>query len=147
MKNIKELENKSIEELLNYTNVMKRDSLEYYCNNNMIVDSKYEEYEKLEKKVYQLAIEKATTQEELEKCAKQIEENYTGDDIDPDEWAEQIRIKAYGIEWYLNQFFKSPQYDEFIRFTEKEDIVNPLNGLHQIVNSTKVEQRGDNYEN
>ena len=80
------------------------------------IDNEYKSYEKLETIAYKIAVKKANTIEEIEKCAVLVEENYTGQ-LDPDEWAEQIRIKAYGIEWYLKRQFNSPVFKEFESFT------------------------------
>jgi len=79
------------------------------------LDNNYESFEKLETIGYKIAVKKAITVEEIEKCAISVEENYCGP-LDPDEWAEQIRIKAYGIEWYLKRQFNSPAYQGFINF-------------------------------
>ena len=91
-----------------------------------------ESYEKLERIAYKIAIKKATTVEEIEMCAVSVEENYTGK-LDPDEWAEQIRIKAYGIEWYLKRQFNSPAYQGFVDFANAEGIENPFAELQQVI--------------
>jgi len=54
-------------------------------------------YEILETIGLRIAVRKANSREELEACAIAIEENYFGA-FDPQEWAEQVRIKAYGME-------------------------------------------------
>ncbi|MDK2084377.1 hypothetical protein PT502_11285 [Aliarcobacter butzleri] len=41
-------------------------------------------------------------------------------DIDNDEWAKQVRIKAYGISWYLNKYINSQEYYNFVYFIENE---------------------------
>lgn len=79
------------------------------------LDNTYNSYEKLERIGYKLAVKKANTPEEIEKCAVSVEGNYCGIH-DPDEWAEQIRIKAYGIEWYLSKELNSPAFKEFESF-------------------------------
>ncbi len=79
------------------------------------LDNDYGSYEKLLTIAYKIAVKKANTVEEIEMCAVSVEENYTGK-LDPDEWAEQIRIKAYGIEWYLKRQFNSPAYQGFVNF-------------------------------
>jgi len=74
-------------------------------------------FKKLEDIAWKIAIKKANTVEEIEKCATLIEKNYSGD-YDPYEWAEQIRIKAYGIEWYLKRQRNSPAHQEFVNFLD-----------------------------
>lgn len=64
------------------------------------MDSNYEVYEQLQRIGYKIAIQKAKTPDELELCASTVELNDCGID-DIDEWAENIRIKAYGPEWYI----------------------------------------------
>lgn len=89
------------------------------------LDNDYKSYEQLETILYKIAVKKATTVEEIEKCAVSVEENYCGQ-LDPDEYAEQIRIKAYGIEWYLKRQFNSPSYQGFVDFTNEMGIKNPF---------------------
>ncbi|MCX6077481.1 MAG: hypothetical protein NTW78_11450 [Campylobacterales bacterium] len=114
------------ENVLNFTAVIKKIKDAEILKEIIGLDNnKFKSYEKLERIGYKLAVKKAKTPEELEKCAVTVEENYCGND-DPDEWAEQIRIKAYGIEWYLSKFFNSPQYEEFVMFTNAEEIKNPF---------------------
>lgn len=96
------------------------------------LESNYDSYEKLLTIAFKIAIKKAHTVEEIEKCAVAVEECSCGR-FDPDEWAEEIRIKAYGIEWYLKRQFSSSMFQEFIDFTTKESIPNPLNELEQMV--------------
>ena len=92
------------------------------------LDNDYNSYEKLLIIAYKIAIKKASTVEEVEMCAVSVEENYNGQ-LDPDEWAEQIRIKAYGLKWYLKRQFNSPSYQGFIDFTNEMGIDNPFEGL------------------
>lgn len=53
------------------------------------LDNEYKSYEKLETIAYKIAVKKATTVEEIEKCAVSVEENYSGQ-LDPDEWTEEL---------------------------------------------------------
>ena len=81
------------------------------------LDNNYKSFEKLETIGYKIAVKKAITVEEIEKCATEVEEKYCGK-YDPDEWAEQIRIKAYGIEWYIKRQFNSPVFEEVLDFAK-----------------------------
>ena len=90
------------------------------------LDNDYKSYEKLETIAYKIAVKKANTVEEIEKCAVSVEENYCGNH-DPDEWAEQIRIKAYGIEWYLDKNLISPALKEFVGFMKNEPFMKSYN--------------------
>ncbi|WP_373035559.1 hypothetical protein [Sulfurimonas sp.] len=96
------------------------------------LDNDYESYEKLLTIAFKVAVSKAKTVEEIEMCAVAVEECSYGK-YDPDEWAEQIRIKAYGLEWYLKRQFNSPAYQGFIDFTNEMGIKNPLEELEQAV--------------
>ena len=92
------------------------------------INNEYKSYDKLETIAYKIAVKKANTVEEIEKCAVSVEENYTGQ-LDPDELAEQIRIKAYGLGWYLKRQFNTPAYQGFVDFTNEMGIDNPFEGL------------------
>ena len=83
------------------------------------LDNDYDAYDKLERIGYKIAIKQATTPEEFEECAVAVavEENYYGD-LDPQNWAEQIRIRAYGIEWYMKKQLNTPAYVEFKAFLD-----------------------------
>lgn len=96
------------------------------------LDNDYESYEKLLTIAFKIAIKKAKTVEEIEKCAVSVEECSYGK-YDPDEWAEQIRIRAYGIEWYLKRNFNSPAYQGFVNFANEMGIKNPLEELEKAI--------------
>ena len=89
------------------------------------LDNDYNSFEKLLIIAYKIAVKKAITIKEIEMCAVSVEENYNGP-LDPDELAEQIRIKAYGLEWYLKRQFNSPAYQEFMDCTNDMEINNPF---------------------
>ncbi|QFR49399.1 hypothetical protein FJR48_06530 [Sulfurimonas lithotrophica] len=91
----------------------------------MDLKNEYNLYEKLERIGYKIAIRKAKTSEELELCAVTIEENYYGE-YDADLWAEEIRIKAYGALCYINNYFRSAQYEAFVDFTKTVKIQDPF---------------------
>lgn len=91
------------------------------------LSSDYKSYEKLETIAYKIAVRKANTVEEIEKCAVSVEENYSGIH-DPDELAEQIRIKAYGMEWYLSKILNSQAFKEFESFAT----TLPIQGLYHV---------------
>jgi hypothetical protein len=136
MKNIIEKMNttKTTKELLDLTDTARYEYMKHYYNNSMAVDEKHEKFKSLEKRIYELAIENATIPEELEACAASIELNFCFDGIDADEWAEQIRIKAYGIEWYLREHFSSSTYQGFVGFTNEERVKNPFEELQLAMN-------------
>ena len=72
-------------------------------------------WQRLEIFANKIAIKKAKSPEEFEACATHIEKNDYGDFIsDSDEWAEQVRIKAYGIDWYFNKYINSPEFENFL---------------------------------
>jgi hypothetical protein len=134
-KNEKEIKNMSSTELLDYTEDLRKERFVHYCRINMTVDEKFESFEELEKSAYILAIERATTAEELEKCAVSIEEYFCNGDDDPDEWATEIRIEAYGIEQYLVKELNAPAFKEFVRFTNETEIKNPLEELEKVIDN------------
>ena len=109
--------------VLNHTKIIREIKKAEGFKDLMGLKNNIKSYEKLERIGYKLAVKKANTPEEIEKCVTEVEENYCGD-LDSDQWAEQIRIKAYGIEWYLSKYIRSPQYDEFVRFIDKKGIEN-----------------------
>ena len=89
------------------------------------LNNEFKAYERLEIIGCKIAIKKVKTVEDIELCARWVEESNIGL-VDTDEWAEQIRIKVYGIEWYLKRQFNSPSYQEFIDFTNEMGIKNPF---------------------
>jgi len=94
---------------------IKRSQTIESLNDYLGLDNTYDAYEQLERIAYKLALKKANTPAELEMCAAAIEENYCGSPY-AEEWADQIRIQAYGIEWYLDKEMKSPAFKESILF-------------------------------
>lgn len=86
------------------------------------LDNNYESFEKLETIGFKIAIKKAVTVEEIEKCATEVEEKHRGK-YDPNEWADQIRIKAYGLAWYLKKQISSSCFQEFITFLQEEGVI------------------------
>ena len=100
-----------------------------YVENRRVDEKKIKEFEQLQKKMLITAVGAAKSTEELELCAAAIETIYCGDDIDVDEWAEQVRIKAYGLDWYLSKYFDSAEFKEFVNFTQKTQMVNPFEVL------------------
>ena len=115
-------------ELIESTNIIRHENFEYAFNNRTLIEEGWIKTKELETVAYQLALELATTPEELEACALSIENDSTGYD-DPDGLAEQIRIKAYGIEWYLKKEFNSSAYQEFLHFANETGFENPLEEL------------------
>lgn len=107
-------------------NIKKSESFKEFIG----LDNDYDSFERLEVIAYKIAIKKANTVEEIEECAKSIEENYIGM-LCPLEWAEEVRIKAYGIEWYLKKQFRKPSYKTFVDFTDEMGIKNPYEELER----------------
>lgn len=122
----------TVAELLESTNLVRKESFDYAFDNKMVIDETFKSFRELETIAYERAIEIATTPEELEACAVSIE-NDSLEYLDPDGRAEEIRIKAYGIEWYLAKELNSPAYKEFVRFTNEMGIKNPLEELEQAI--------------
>ena len=93
MKNIDEKSNSElyIEKAKSIRNII----IGNYVENRIVDEIKTKNFEHLQKKALITAVEVANSSEELELCAVAIETIYCGDDIDVDEWAEQVRIKAY----------------------------------------------------
>lgn len=121
-----------VHELLGCTKQIRKESFDYAFDNKMAMNKTLKSYRQLETIAYERAIEIATTSEELEACAVSIE-NESLEYPDPDGWADEIRIKAYGIGWYLKREFTSPAYQEFVNFTKIEGIKNPLEELEKAI--------------
>ncbi|MDD2697921.1 MAG: hypothetical protein PHF17_03870 [Arcobacteraceae bacterium] len=107
------------QEVLNYVKLIQADKNAEIYKEVMGLVSDWKTYENLELIGYRIAVRKACSPQELEECAVAIEENYCGD-LDSDEWAEQIRLKAYGIEWYLSQSYVLTAMQEFVCFVNEE---------------------------
>lgn len=102
------------------------------------LDNNYELLLEIETGAYKTAIELATTAEELEAIAVSLEDDFEGDPYIYDdyiEWSEIVRIKAYGLEWFLNKEFNSPAFKEFENFTKTEGIKNPFEEIASIIKS------------
>jgi len=128
---------KTSKDVLDFTDLIRKIKEAELVKDILGIENMYKSWDRIEKIAYIIAVKKATLVAELEKCAVEIGENYSGG-IDPDEWAEEVRIKAYGLKWYLEQCFNSAQCDEFVRFTKETGIVNPLSGIpHVIRNNSK----------
>lgn len=126
---VKEMRNmKTSQPVLNYLGFIQKIKEAEALKDFIGINNEYESYEKLETIAYKIAVKKANTIEEVEICAVSVEENYNGP-LDPDEFAEQIRIKAYGLEWYLKRQFNSPAYQGFVDFANEMRIDNPFEGL------------------
>jgi len=129
-KEIKKLrEMTTTQEVLNYVELIQADKNAEIYKEVMGLVSDWKTYENLERIGYRIAVRKACSPQELEECAVAIEENYCGHDVD--EWAEQIRIKANGMEWYLSEYFSSPAYEEFVSFANVMGIPNPFASLNE----------------
>jgi len=109
---------KTSQEVLNRLEFIQRIRKAEGLKTHIGLDNNYEAYLKLETITYKIAIKKANTIDEIEKCAVSVEEEYIGN-LDPDAWADEIRIKAYGLSWFLNKTFSSPAYKEFENFIEQ----------------------------
>ncbi|MBU0721443.1 hypothetical protein KJ877_08875 [bacterium] len=118
--------------VLNYVEVIQEILNGESWKESLGLDNDYEAYEKLLTIAFKIAIKKAKTVEEIEKCAVSVEECSYGK-YDPDEWAEQIRIRAYGIEWYLKRNFNSPAYQGFVNFANEMGIKNPLEEIEKAI--------------
>ena len=133
LKIIKKLRNKKTsQEVLNFIgdiqNIRKIESYKAFLG----LKNDYGSFLKLETIAYKIAVHKANTVEELEECAVSVEEHYCGK-YDPNQWAEEIRIKAYGIVWHLKRHFNSPAYEEFVNFSKEINITNPFEYIEQLL--------------
>lgn len=123
----------SVEKLINITATIRKECTYAYCENGMATNKEIEEYELLEPYAYEQAVKNATNIEELESCATAIEENSIYHP-DPDAWAAQIRIKAYGLVWYLKRQLNHPAHKEFVNYLNDNGIENPLKVLELAIN-------------
>ena len=120
LKTVKQLE--TTYEVLEYIeNVISKIKDSEFTKNILDIDNDFVSWQRIEIIANKIAIKKAKSPEELEACATHIEESNYGDFIiDNDEWAKQVRIKAYGISWYLNKYINSQEYYNFVYFIENE---------------------------
>lgn len=123
----------SVEELINTTETIRTECIYAYCDNGMTTNQEIKNYEQLETYAYTRAVEISATTEELEKCAIAIEENSVYYP-DPDAWADQVRILAYGFEWYCKQQLSSVAHQEFKKYLQANDLKNPFEQLELAIN-------------
>jgi len=118
----------SVDELINITETIRYECIDAYCKNGMKMNQKMHEYKTLETYAYELAVKHSVTADELEKCAVAVEEQSVYCD-NPDEWADDIRIKAYGLVWYLKEQVNSGCHQEFKKYLQDNGLENPLEEL------------------
>lgn len=120
LKTVKEL--KTTYDVLNYTeSVISKIKEAEFIKDILGVNNDLRKWQRIEIFANKIAIKKAKSPEEFEACATYIEKNDYGDFIsDSDEWAEQVRIKAYGVDWYFNKYINSPAFENFLYFLDKE---------------------------
>lgn len=125
----------SIKKLFKAANIIRKECIYAYCKNGMKNNQKIVKHQLLETYAYKLAVNNATTAEELETCAIEVEENsvYCPN---PDEWADNIRIQAYGLEWFLKEQLNSAGHQEFKKYLKENNIENPFEELEQALNGT-----------
>ena len=120
LKVVKQLE--TTYEVLEYIeNVISKIKDSEFTKNILDIDNDFVSWQKIEIIANKIAIKKAKSPEEFEACATYIEKNDYGDFIfDSEEWAKQVRIKGYGIDWYFNKYINSLEFENFLYFLDKE---------------------------
>ena len=78
----------------------------------------------------------ATNIDELEKCATAIENDSIHCDND-EEWADHIRILAYGLDWYLKEQLNSGCHQEYKKYLQDNGLENPFEELEIALNNIK----------
>src|SRR5574344_1802277 len=79
--------------------------------------------------------ENALQNYEYEECACSIEMNYYGDERDPYEWSEEVRVESFivngvdGLMAVIDKQKSQPAYKEFLNFLEIEGLENPVDTL------------------
>lgn len=119
LKTVKQLE--TTYEVLEYIeDVISKIKDSEFIKDILGIDNDFVSWQRIKIIATKIAIKKAKSPEEFEACATHIEENDYGDFIlDSDEWAEQVRIKSYGINWYFNKYIK-PELENFLYFLDEE---------------------------
>ena len=89
----------------------------------------------LQEKMLEIAVKKAKTAYDYEECDCSIEMNYYGDERDPYEWSEEVRVESFivngvdGLMAVVNKQKSQPAYKEFLNFLEIEGLENPIDGM------------------
>jgi len=124
----------SVDDLIDITETIRHECREARYDHSINMQQKLPEYKKLETCAYELAVERAETVDELEKCAISIEEDSIYND-NPDEWADNIRIKAYGLVWFFKEQINSSCHQEFKKYLQENDLENPLEDIEILLNN------------
>ena len=113
-------------EVLEYIeNIISKIKDSEFTKNILDIDNDFVSWQKIEIIANKIAIKKAKSPEEFEACATYIEKNDYGDFIfDSEEWAKQVRIKGYGIDWYFNKYINSLEFENFLYFLDKNLILD-----------------------
>lgn len=83
------------------------------------INNELRTWQRIEKIGYLIALKKALNTLDYELCAEAIEKNYVCDEDNADDWAQCIRLKAYGSS-FLDKFLSYHNFDGFNRFAEEE---------------------------
>jgi hypothetical protein len=126
----------SVDELIDITETIRYESLHAYYKNGMKMNQEMYDYEALETYAYELAVKHSMTADELEKCAVALEEDAVYCD-NPDEWADNIRIRAYGLIWYLKEQVNSGCHQVFKQCLQENGLVNPIEELEIALNNIR----------
>ena len=113
-------------EVLEYIeNIISKIKDSEFTKNILDIDNDFVSWQRIEIIANKIAIKKAKSPEEFEACATYIEKNDYGDFIfDSEEWAKQVRIKGYGIDWYFNKYINSLEFENFLYFLDKNLILD-----------------------
>lgn len=124
LKTVRKLE--TTYEVLEYIeNIISKIKDSEFTKNILDIDNDFVSWQKIEIIANKIAIKKAKSPEEFEACATYIEKNDYGDFIfDSEEWAKQVRIKGYGIDWYFNKYINSLEFENFLYFLDKNLILD-----------------------
>jgi len=127
----------AVDELIAIIETIRDECFNAYYKNGIKTNQKIADYRTLETYAYKLAVKHSVTADELEKCAVAVEGNSRYCD-NPDEWADDIRIKAYGLVWYLKEQVNSGCHQEFKKYLQDNGLENPLEELEMALSNLKA---------
>jgi len=109
----------------------------------IIINSK-----KIEDIGYLSASKYAKTPEDIKACLDSLDE-YEGNQIDTEDMMAELKIKLYGLKGYLKQEMNTPAYENFVEFTKRENIPNPMETLEPLFfdNYVKNSDEKQHYSN
>ncbi len=82
------------------------------------------------------------TPDDIKACLDSLDE-YEGKQIDTEDLMTELKIKLYGFKGYLKQEMNTQAYENFVEFTKRENIPNPME-VFEPLKSDELDENNNN---